>query len=308
MSSSSDTAACHNSSIASIVTSAWAYTSASSGKLQFPLELLGSTYHESLSTKALSNVRRGCVWIIKLARSIKMNSATFRQPREGTRKVNTFCLPLPNRLTHKVLVSPKFQLQSELLAQVRENRLGLQIRRDHWVPFAVLSGISNQSPCDSMFNQLLPESMSTNKNLVPFPGPKYTLPIQNSLGHTWKVPQAVEDTVVKLCQVLTRLPKSDVCGGTTRASRDAAVDEVDGNKLEERRFLPKMSEEGKPRFLLWWGREEYKTVVYKNDLEWPDYAKHAQMELIRARYPNVPGIREELKGIKANFDVRKFIG
>ncbi|KAI8801681.1 hypothetical protein BJ742DRAFT_836315 [Cladochytrium replicatum] len=213
-----------------------------------------------------------------------------------------------NRLTHKVLVSQNFQLQSDLLAQIRENRPGLQIRRDHWVPFAVLSGINNQSAYDTIFRRLLPHSMSSNRDHVTLPGPKYTLPIQNNLGHTWKVPKAVEEKVVRLCQVLSRSPKSDVAGGQSRSSRSAAVEEIGERELEERRFVPQLSEEARSRYLIWWEREEYKTMVYKNDLEWPDYVEHTPMELIRGRYPNVPGIREELKGIRANFDVRKFIG
>jgi hypothetical protein len=76
-----------------------------------------------------------------------------------------------NQLSGKVITSLKHQLQvyfiyitpkTSHLSQIGEHRYGRVLRRDHWVPFAVLTGITSSETCESIYNQLKTGIFITN--------------------------------------------------------------------------------------------------------------------------------------------------
>lgn len=48
-----------------------------------------------------------------------------------------------NIVTSKVVVSPWFRMHDSVLRQIGEHRPQLKVRRDHWVCYAVLSGLGS---------------------------------------------------------------------------------------------------------------------------------------------------------------------
>ncbi|KAJ3325840.1 hypothetical protein HDV06_002225 [Boothiomyces sp. JEL0866] len=156
-------------------------------------------------------------------------------------------------ITHKVLVSPKFNMQNSILKQIGEHRNQLKIRPDHWVPFAVVSGIKRVETVSNIIEKCT--------KLIPRPLGYYRLPLATpNPTHPqfpgWKVPDAVVDTTNKLSTALNN-------------------DKV----LEKEKLGPE------DVITIHWERDEYQYIT----TNWPTFIQHEKLQLIRNRYPIVPG-------------------
>lgn len=120
-----------------------------------------------------------------------------------------------HHITHKVLVSPRVLLEhtphNRLLNQIGENRPQAKIRPDHWVPFAVLSGIPNQALADRILKLVVPQIYDDGfwlkKQTFPV-YPKRLAGEKQSGGPAeylkWRIPDMVREKTVLLCEVLNK--------------------------------------------------------------------------------------------------------
>jgi hypothetical protein len=166
-------------------------------------------------------------------------------------------------ITQKVLVSPKFRMDSQILNQIGEHRAQLKIRHDHWVPFLVVSGLRcNQVQEDKtdIKQSLAEEIISKIVKPQKLKG-YYRLPLKRTDPKTifpgWKIPEDVTTKTTALC---------------TELSKPA--------------FLPKL---GDRKLQFHWERDEYRFLIEQSDLFWPQFVEHKKLKLLRNRYPVVPG-------------------
>lgn len=168
-----------------------------------------------------------------------------------------------NMITQKVLVSPKFRMDSQILNQIGEHRAQLKIRHDHWVPFLVVSGIrhdqgqeTNPDIKRSLVEQLISKIAKPQK-LKGY----YRLPLKRtdhkSIFPGWKIPEEITTTTTALC---------------TELSKPTFLSKLGDRKLE-----------------FHWERDEYRFLVEQADLYWPEFVEHKKLKLLRNRYPVVPG-------------------
>ncbi|KAI8914027.1 hypothetical protein DFJ77DRAFT_440907 [Powellomyces hirtus] len=204
-----------------------------------------------------------------------------------------------NQITARVLVSPTFRMDSSILNQIGEHRPEVKIRGDHWVPFAVLTGI--QSPealaaiqkrvVKTVYDQPLgqyrlplpqvkrnPFEPRPPRAEDPFalkPQKKGPTPRRDPL-RTWEVPKEVSEKMRDLCRALI-------------VSREVA-EEVEQSAAK-----------GEQQYTLWFERDQYRHMVEENDdgLVWPDFVEYKKLALLRNRYPLVPGFdRKALRDMK----------
>ena len=113
-----------------------------------------------------------------------------------------------NMLHGKVIVSKGFKLdvsltkrfdasQNSHLSQIGEHRYGRVLRRDHWVPFLVLSGLRSES-IDKIH-----DSITTQ---IPNPQGKYRLPMPQTQTIQWTIPEDVKSKTILVCQTLQDHP------------------------------------------------------------------------------------------------------
>ncbi|KAI8849273.1 hypothetical protein BC829DRAFT_443094 [Chytridium lagenaria] len=208
-----------------------------------------------------------------------------------------------NMITGKVIISKQFQLESSLLNQIGEHRPSLRIRQDHWVPFTVLTGLPPTLP------SLLQEKLTTLRHIGALPlssrpylpkgvfGKPRIDPAELWVG--WSVPEMVKSKTLMLCEVL-------------------GSDEVVEVLKEEKGGMGLLT--------LWWEREEFRYLVERERrrvfeevgvldmanvgavekalrdpvvkkeagrFEWPEFVAHRRLNLVRNRYPQVPGMTKE---------------
>ncbi|KAJ3163299.1 hypothetical protein HDU88_006397 [Geranomyces variabilis] len=200
-----------------------------------------------------------------------------------------------NLQTARVLVSPTFRMQNAILAQIGEHRAETKVRGDHWVPFAVLTGIQNASTVAALQHRLIrttqPQHASGRYKLplpevkrIPFapraPKPEDPLALQPaSVLHPaptrrpplrqWEVPVAVDEKMRELCRALIVAPE---------VIAETADDSADFDSPN--------------RYTLWCERDEYWHRVEESGqagLLWPEFIDHKRLKLLRNRYPLVPG-------------------
>ncbi|KAI9193318.1 uncharacterized protein BJ171DRAFT_528891 [Polychytrium aggregatum] len=187
-----------------------------------------------------------------------------------------------NMITSKVLVSPKFQLEPTLLRQIGEHRPSAKIRADHWVPFAVLTGLRAHTSAEFLADRIVADSLFKN------PLSKPTLPLRGSEQYQpWTIPEAVRQRTIELCKLLNSEEFQ------SQENLSDALTETDESAQEFPRSLE-----------LHWERDEYQHVVSDADVEqdqdqvlmWPMFVDHRKLKLLRNRYPVVDGL--DLKGFR----------
>ncbi|KAI8911504.1 hypothetical protein EDD86DRAFT_245786 [Gorgonomyces haynaldii] len=162
-----------------------------------PLSKAPSSMSLRKSHQSLSNLR-GSVQDLSGRKS--------KPPTSPHRKMPNVYL-FRNMITHKVLVSPKFYMADTILNQIGEHRSTLKLRRDHWVPFAVLTGLKTMQESEAITKGIT----STYR----FPGPFYRLPLKPNPQDEfpqfpgWKTPEQVQQKIEKLCQFLTEYKSED---------------------------------------------------------------------------------------------------
>ncbi|KAI8837942.1 hypothetical protein BJ741DRAFT_602362 [Chytriomyces cf. hyalinus JEL632] len=174
-------------------------------------------------------------------------------------------------ITNKVLVSPKFQLETPLLKQIGGHRSSLTIRRDHFVPFAVVSGIASADNHAQLATQ------------VPHP---YTNVLPKSLSKLPLSPLTVEQRAPR-----KKLPKG-VFGLRKPEAADEWVKWQIPADVKERTWAlcDALNEIEGENVTVFWERDEYRRVVDEANLVWPEYVTHKALDLFRNRYPIVPGL------------------
>jgi hypothetical protein len=127
----------------------------------------------------------------------------------------------------------------------------LKIRHDHWVPYCILSGLPDRSIADEIISQCV--------KVYAQPLGYYRLPLKKTEGvfPGWRIPEQVISTTNSLCKA-----------------------------LNEESIVDKIKEAG---LTLHWERDEFQAVVEEEKQAWPEYIKHEKLNLIRNRYPVVPG-------------------
>jgi Transcriptional regulation of mitochondrial recombination len=166
-----------------------------------------------------------------------------------------------NIQTHKVLVSPRFQMQPAILRQIGEHRPQLGIRGDLWIPFAVVTGLQKQQA------QWLTNRLTFNFKM---PLGRQTMPLPTKVEFPgWKVPAAVANKSDKLCKLMSTPDCMEVL-------------EVESTEAET-------VETNKPNITIHWEREEFREAATEGNAVWPSYITHARLRLIRNRFPVVPG-------------------
>ncbi|KAI8607177.1 hypothetical protein BC830DRAFT_1159374 [Chytriomyces sp. MP71] len=169
-------------------------------------------------------------------------------------------------ITGKVVVSPKFQLESKLLSQIGEQRQSLQIRPDHFVPFSVVTGLRSASSAQTLLTKLAP-------NLALEPRSKTTLPLRAPPSPPRK-----------------RLPKG-VFGPRAADKADEWVGWTvpEPVKSASKRLCEALNEENGD-VIVHWERDEFRRCADNAGLVWPQNVAHKQLELFRNRFPLVPGL------------------
>ncbi|KAJ3159051.1 hypothetical protein HDU86_001950 [Geranomyces michiganensis] len=228
-----------------------------------------------------------------------------------------------NLQTARVLVSTKFRMPNSILAQIGEYRAENKIRGDHWVPFAVLTGIQSPTTLTAIQSRLIPRQQQTQTAAASGAGGRYKLPLPEiqripfaprapkpedplvlqpaSVLHKalvrrpplrqWEVPASVDAKMRELCRALMVVPEVAAEMSSSDAG-DAAYDAMSHH-----------------RYTLWCERDEYWHRVEESGgagggagaaavdggmsaaagLVWPEFVDHKRLRLLRNRYPLVPG-------------------
>ena len=140
-------------------------------------------------------------------------------------------------------------MPDSLLKQLGHVNPQTKIRHDHYVPFLILNGLE-RGQVDGLI-----KSITKKSQLVP------VQKVDKFAG--WSVPEQVKSKIKLLCKRLQTM------GGPQ-------VDAETGNMEKQ-------------PIKLYWERDEYQFVVEESDLQWPHLVEHLKLELVRNRYPNVPG-------------------
>ncbi|KAJ3005826.1 hypothetical protein HKX48_000440 [Thoreauomyces humboldtii] len=215
-----------------------------------------------------------------------------------------------NQLTNRVLVSPTFRMPNTILNQIGEHRPEVTIRGDHWVPFAVLTGIRAPSTLSSLLSRVANpvQAQPNGQYRLPLPEvkrdpfaparPKAEDPFalrerevveRRDPLRAWTVPTEVRDKMRALCRALIvdgevrremaeHVPLHDVDPATTLEGGGASSPLVDAD-LDT---VP---------YTLWVERDQFRHLVEEQDdgLVWPEFVDHRRLRLVRNRYPDVPG-------------------
>lgn len=156
-------------------------------------------------------------------------------------------------ITQKVLVSPKFRMDSAILNQIGEHRNQLKIRHDHWVPFCIVSGLTDSS----LVKDIIAKCVSINRGPLPY----YRLPLRpdkTTQFPGWVIPEQLKQKTWSLCDTL------------------------------ESEFFAQRFNQGN-ELTLYWERDEYRFLVEEVQRTWPEFVRHESLKLLRNRYPVVPG-------------------
>ncbi|KAJ3277868.1 hypothetical protein HK104_002900 [Borealophlyctis nickersoniae] len=212
-------------------------------------------------------------------------------------------------ITRKVLVSPMFQMQDKILRQIGEHRHQLQIRPDHWTPFAVLSGIKYPSTVLSLKNQIIPYVVDG----CAFS--KYRLPVGKNLRDPmlkwvdplgeWTIPEGIIEKTVDLCKALhTNQEVQQELAELEAAAVPKREGKADSNLEGEEMSDLNPYEEFGLAYTLHLEREEYRDVIDREEgLVWPSFVGMEKLKMVRGRIPIVPeldwknGGTENLEGL-----------
>ncbi|KAJ3126791.1 hypothetical protein HK100_010081 [Physocladia obscura] len=188
------------------------------------------------------------------------------------------------------------------LAQIGQQRSQIQIRRDHFVPFAVVSGLA-EDEAQRVAGLVTPQGVTMQpkkgkrlKNValnerIPATGAakgkekgKDQADEKEKADQTngkrracfgfrapdpatvwlstvaWRIPDAVRQRTLALCGAL-----STSSSASTEAAPTAQI-------------------------LIHWERDEFRRIVDDAAKAWPDSVSHKQLQLVRNRYPIVPGL------------------
>ncbi|KAJ3172916.1 hypothetical protein HDU87_007752 [Geranomyces variabilis] len=200
-----------------------------------------------------------------------------------------------NLQTARVLVSPTFRMQNAILAQIGEHRAENKLRGDHWVPFAVLTGIQNPTTVAALQHRLVRTTQPAHaggRYKLPLPEVKripfapraakpedplalqpasvlHASPTRRPPLRQWEVPASVDEKMRELCRALIVAPE---------VLAETADDSADFDSPN--------------RYTLWCERDEYWHRVEESGqagLLWPEFVDHKRLRLLRNRYPLVPG-------------------
>ncbi|TPX69078.1 hypothetical protein SpCBS45565_g02740 [Spizellomyces sp. 'palustris'] len=202
--------------------------------------------------------------------------------------------------------------QSAILSQIGEHRPGLRIRGDHWVPFAVLTGVKRPETLqaiqahvvkkvskDPIGHYRLPLPETKRNPFVPRPpraknpfAQKAQKPVQrvDPLA-PWTVPEDVKAKVIDLCKTLTLNPavKAEVESSLSAPIIGEAIAGEEASAEHGDSMVTSDYELG--QYTIWWERDQYRYLVEESaeGLVWPEFVEHRKLKLIRNRYPAVPG-------------------
>lgn len=197
-----------------------------------------------------------------------------------------------NMQSHKVIVAPCFALQPRHLRQIGEHRPQLAIRPDHWLPFAVVTGLKHQEA-----HWLASHMIKLYKH----PLGKTTLPIPMATQFPgWAIPEAVTEKTTLLCTLLLS-KKWMHAKSAIKASMAQTSDSQTENSISQKENttpdadnipLPPLS---KNKICIHWERDEYRRIPSDVNLMWPPSISHQPLKLIRNRFPVVPGFNTKTR-------------
>ncbi|KAJ3129077.1 hypothetical protein HK098_002669 [Nowakowskiella sp. JEL0407] len=227
---------------------------------------------------------------------------------------STFTRDISKRLTNiyffrnivngKVLVSPRFQLEDALLAQIGEHRPQNKIRRDHWTPFLVFTGMRREDRQMQVINDVIIPRPPKCTRAHPNGGPevdhlpesrKQKKSSERLPNWVWSPPEGTTQLTSRLCQLIVTAKDTPVSRTEQEVGKGARALGIE----IQRHFKLK------PLYSVWYERPEY-----FDEEEWKDVGmvvERKKLKLIKGRYPVVPGIERELLLLSSGkFDVRRF--
>ncbi|KAJ3054749.1 hypothetical protein HK097_000920 [Rhizophlyctis rosea] len=240
-------------------------------------------------------------------------------------------------ITGKVLVSPYFQLikyggQPSLLNQIFEHRPQNHIRPDHWVPYAVLTGIKKPRTVLSIQSEVLGPRVRPDGKTGAYSKSLSKLPLSRSgkkepFEAEWTVPEMVKDRTVALCRALNENAEvrkevdgvlnavegigaeSGVVGGITDSKPgtsgsegllgnfgglpNTSTTESTASSLSSSTTSSSASTDLGLAYTLWFERDEFRQVAEDAGLQWPLYVEVKKLRNRLNRYPMVPGFNME---------------
>jgi hypothetical protein len=186
-------------------------------------------------------------------------------------------------------------------------RSQVAVRPDHWVPFAVVSGLKTLA-------QQLTILSSTKKPKISPMGKKLTnLPLAKPRDEEgkaiifpgWKVSDQVKHATVGLLEGIQELEKRMLHRLSVRNRRTerllATANESIAKKGSSKSLVLRSEEEFRQQFriVIHWEREEYQNLINSQEKDqtqtWPECVEHQKLRLIKNRYPVVPGFSNKTR-------------
>jgi hypothetical protein len=140
------------------------------------------------------------------------------------------------------------------LNQIGEQRPQLKIRHDHWVPYCILTGLKNRTVADD----IIQKCVTIHKQPMGY----YRLPLKNTENQNtqfpgWTISESIKSTTNALCNAI---------------QEDSIKSLLENEKIS-----------------LYWERDEFRFLIEKDKQDWPEFIVHEKLQLLRNRYPVVPG-------------------
>ncbi|KAI8826591.1 uncharacterized protein EV422DRAFT_562654 [Fimicolochytrium jonesii] len=223
-----------------------------------------------------------------------------------------------NQITARVLVSRTFRMSDKLLSQIGEHRPSLKLRGDHWVPFAILTGLPTLTAAKSLQSRLAtPQENPSGKYRLPLPEvrPSPFEPKHPKAGRQddplklriverevvgegervrslrgWREPEEVRRKMAELCRALVVVPELQALTTQTTTTTTTTNTTPPPNEKETESNPETRTPPTKEPLTLYVERPEWRTAAEEVDgLLWPSFVAHEKLRLVRNRYPDIPG-------------------